>query len=308
MTEGIFFFGGGATDDPQAEAYRKVSVGYITANNIIVLLSIFSLVLVLATAHLSASIHRRGTWFAFLGSWLITSIGNILLVGRQIGPPLDNYRGLCLFQAMFIYSSPILNALTALAFILEAYLRATRHSGWPSRTYTISFYVGPVVVYVGVLIEVLVLGVRNPQWVRRDPTGMYCHFSDPISAKITSAIVIAAMLVVILFEILVGVAIYRSWKTRQEFETCKKPASIDFDVTVRFFIFNIGVVFALTFGFWSFIPQTVVNSARLDIALNTLPFLASVMFGTHKDFFRVWFPCCLGYREGKGPHVNNNIP
>ncbi|KAF9036188.1 hypothetical protein BJ165DRAFT_619967 [Panaeolus papilionaceus] len=271
-----------------AAAYDKVKHIYIWAGNTITVASMISLTIVLLTAYLSPSIRRTGTWFAFLGSWLITSISNILLVRHQIGPSPD--RSLCLFQTMLVYSNPVLNAVAGVGFILEVYMALT-YCTRPviPRLYTLSLYIVPAVIYVGVLIEVLVLGVRNPQWVERDPTGMYCHLSKPISVSITSAIVITAMLLLLLLEVLVGVAYYQTWKITREFKDLH-GASANFNVTIRFGIFNSGVFFALTFGFWSFVPKTVVNSARLDLALSSLPFLASIIFGTHKDFFRVWFP------------------
>ncbi|PPQ66227.1 hypothetical protein CVT24_000339 [Panaeolus cyanescens] len=234
-----------------AAGYEPVRRAYVIAFDTVALLSIVCLFTILATAYFAPSIRRTGTWFAFLGSWLITSISYVLLIRQQIGPPPD--RGLCLFQAMLIYSNPVLSALTSLSFILE-------------------------------------LGVMNPQWVRRDPSGLYCHLSKPIALSVTSAIVIACMVFLLLLEALVAFTYYRNWKITQEFKELNR-SSVNFSVTVRFVAFNIGVFFALTFGFWSFVPKTLVNSARLDLALGSLPLIASIVFGSHKDFFRVWFPC-----------------
>jgi hypothetical protein len=280
----------GNTFTNDIEGYQKVSLLYIASSNVISLLSVLSLLIILFTAHCSPSIRRTGTWFAFLGSWLITSAGNLLLVRQQAGPPPD--LGLCLFQAMLVYGNPVLNALTGVGFILEVYMALTFYTRPViPRIYTLSLYIVPGVVYMGTLIEVLVLGISNPRWVERDLTGMYCHLSKPIALSISSAIVIAAMLVIVLFEILVGVAYYRSWKITRESKELYRSSALNISVTIRFAIFNIGVFFALTFGLWSFVPKTVLNSARLDVALASLPFLASIVFGTHRDFYKVWFPC-----------------
>lgn len=61
---------------------------------------------VVLTAWLSPRIQRSSTWFPFLGSWIVSSLVYLLLVGQQTGPP--PFFGLCVTQAALVYAVPVL--------------------------------------------------------------------------------------------------------------------------------------------------------------------------------------------------------
>lgn len=65
------------------------------------------LILLLFTALFSPRHIKRGpTWFMMLVGWIITSMGNLIIVGQQTGSPPG--QAVCLLQAMLVYASPVL--------------------------------------------------------------------------------------------------------------------------------------------------------------------------------------------------------
>lgn len=67
-----------------------------------------SLLLILLTAWLSRDVRRRPTWFMAVGSWVVISVANTLLIGHQTGSADQIPDGLCVVQAILIYASPVL--------------------------------------------------------------------------------------------------------------------------------------------------------------------------------------------------------
>ena len=70
------------------------------------IVGLVSLIAIILTAWLSPTIRRSSTWFMFIWSWVFSSTANTLILGQQMGP--EPMTGICLFQAMLVYGSPVL--------------------------------------------------------------------------------------------------------------------------------------------------------------------------------------------------------
>ena len=71
------------------------------------LFSAITLSTVLLIAWFSTRIRRVSTWYLYIFSWDIYSLGYLLILGYQTGG-MTPVRGLCLFQSAMIYATPVL--------------------------------------------------------------------------------------------------------------------------------------------------------------------------------------------------------
>jgi len=71
------------------------------------LFSAITLSTVLLIAWFSIRIRRVSTWYLYIFSWDVYSLGYLLILGYQAGGTMP-VKGLCLFQAAMIYATPVL--------------------------------------------------------------------------------------------------------------------------------------------------------------------------------------------------------
>lgn len=79
------------------------------ATNLFIALHAVALALLLAVvlpAFLSPQVHRMKTWFSFILGWMCFCISYLVIAGHQWGA--EPAYSLCLFQAAFVYASPVL--------------------------------------------------------------------------------------------------------------------------------------------------------------------------------------------------------
>ncbi|KAF9559489.1 hypothetical protein CPC08DRAFT_515382 [Agrocybe pediades] len=85
--------------------------------------SVAGLVLLTAvflTAWGSSGAARTPTWFTFIGSLIVLSGTNILIMGEQTGPEPTKWA--CFLQAIFIYPEVVFNAHAGAALLVQVYL------------------------------------------------------------------------------------------------------------------------------------------------------------------------------------------
>ena len=86
----------------------EAGLGFLVAFDILYVIGLISLATIFLTALLSKRVHRQKTWFMVIISWVLNSVSNILLIGRQKTPLINLNPDLCLTQAVLIDSTPVL--------------------------------------------------------------------------------------------------------------------------------------------------------------------------------------------------------
>uniref|UniRef100_A0A8H7XM96 Uncharacterized protein n=1 Tax=Psilocybe cubensis TaxID=181762 RepID=A0A8H7XM96_PSICU len=240
------------------------------------------LILLLFTALFSPRHIKRGpTWFLMLVGWIITSMGNLIIVGQQTGPPPS--QAICLFQAMLVYASPVLTSSTAFVFVFQVkttdsfrYLRFT----FPLPT---GLYVLPngsqlfqstnaqsetsSMGFVAVLVEILIIGIKNPNEVRRNEPGTYCSLSGSIGYGVTAGLTVLAMLAVLVMEFLTGRILRRVWKNSETVQLIRNNELFSIETMARLGIFCFCPMIALAVSCLQYFPGHSNLGASLQLAI-----------------------------------------
>ncbi|KAF8809733.1 hypothetical protein BYT27DRAFT_6516062 [Phlegmacium glaucopus] len=211
---------------------------------------------------------------------LLSCMGYLLILGQQTGPLPDH--NVCLFQAMLVYASPALNALSFVALTLEIFL-ALSGKTCGSRTKMMVLFFVPYGVFIGILIEVLILGLLNPDAVVRGRNGFICGISIRVPIILTVAIVICAM---IAFIILGGrIAVQCRRRCRSGCQILSTHNSVPFALVLRVAFF--GIFSILTIGF-TIIFMFSAFHVYSDLSLAVLHLTVGIVFGSQKDILSVW--------------------
>jgi len=243
-------------------------------------------------------VRRPSMWFTAVGSWIAFSISFCLLLGNQIGPPPPH--GICLTQAIFIYSSPVFCAFSAVAFLLQVHLSMSRPRGCPLPTlYQLALYAIAFLVPLGIVLEALVLGLIHPSWVQRAQNGMYCNFSSGIW-KISGGLVLCALIAVLVLEVMISLSFLRAAQaSRKASQALVDTLEINIEefhrqtisghVLVRILGFTLCVLVAISCSLIQYLPYRIhIHFGTVNIVQATLPCCAALIFGTQKDIWKVW--------------------
>jgi len=244
---------------------------------------------ILYTALRSPGIKRASTWFMVIGSWVVTSLSNLILLGQQTGPPPRI--SVCLMQAMLVYASPILCSFSALAFMLQVYLSvplALKSNSKISRTQTRLLHLVPCTSFLCVLIEVLIIGLLNPEKIQRAQEGMYCNLSGSTSYIITAGLTISATVIMIIIEVLTAMTLRRIWKSSARLNDVQNNEFLSMDVIARVAAFSFCPMIALAVSLLQYLPKHDNTKEKLQLVIATLPCCAILIFGSQRDILRAW--------------------
>ncbi|KAF8811668.1 hypothetical protein BYT27DRAFT_7183704 [Phlegmacium glaucopus] len=261
------------------ESVIKPNIRFIIAYDVLYIFGLIFLLAILFTAWFSSSIRRSTGWYSFNFAWVLSSIGCLLILGHQTGPLTGHIH--CLFQAMLISASPALNSLTFVTFMLEIWLTISSLSTI-FRTPMMVFYFVPYGVFVGILIEVLILGILNPKAVLRKPDGYFCYMSIRVPVRITSAIVICSVIA----SLVLGVRIIL--KCRKHWTACKTLLirnNTPFGLILRLGL--VGLCSILSIGL-AIVDEMSNWVSFFSLSLAVLPPAAGIIFGSQGDILRVW--------------------
>ena len=268
-----------------------------TLYNTFYLVGLIALGVVFLTAWLSPRIQRASVWFLFIFSWIFTSIASILLLGEQTGS-LPNPT-ICLSQAILLYSAPVFSAYCGLSYILHLYfsvLAALRGKVWLLRSSIIVIlHLVPCLVLIGMAILIVVITSMNPSILQRDPSGLYCHVTNTMPAKVEGTLIMGAMAILIVVEVLIVLIFIktrRNWKQVNRVSKVESPADNMFlDAVVRAVIFTFLPLISLVMSIFDFLPNhsdPVQQYAISDIFVSTIPIAAALIFGTQRDMLKTW--------------------
>ncbi|KAJ7285033.1 hypothetical protein C8J57DRAFT_1290202 [Mycena rebaudengoi] len=247
-----------------------------------------SVAIVVVTAWLSPRIYRTSTWYSFMGSWMFFCLSFFIIVGQQVGAEPDF--GVCLTQAALIYSAAPLTSWGSLVFLLQLYFNvsAVLENGKPSRSQKIGLHLIPFAVHLVVFLEALIIGLLNRDQVSRDPSGMYCHLQHPLQYKISAAVVILAMILMLIYEGLIANVLYRNWNAFQKLRV-HSPNAAPLPLMIRMIVFSFLPMFAIAMAISAnFYFPNQESFTKIHLVIASLPAAAAFIFGTQHDILSVW--------------------
>uniref|UniRef100_A0A8H7Y2X3 Uncharacterized protein n=1 Tax=Psilocybe cubensis TaxID=181762 RepID=A0A8H7Y2X3_PSICU len=147
----------------------------------------------------------------------------------------------------------------------------------------------PCGAFFCVLLEIMILGLINPNSVERHPLGMYCHLTTSAAPKITAALTIMALAIFICIEGLIAFMLWRLWKSTGRLSPLRNSYDhISFDVALRVVIFGFCPMVAIGVSSLQYFPRTNIDTITSTIIQAVLPVVAGLIFGTQRDILRVW--------------------
>ncbi|KAF8183941.1 hypothetical protein BJ912DRAFT_975646 [Pholiota molesta] len=289
----------------------RPNITFIATFDVLYILGPVSLLAILLTAWCSPNVRRPSTWFMAVGSWVVISVANILLLGHQMGPMPPH--SLCLAQATLIYASPVFCAFSAAAFLLETYFAAI-HFKLPYlcgiRTHIMLFYLIPCMGSLFIIIEALTLGVLNTSMVERDASGLYCNLSSTIPRKVTGGSIMCGLLIVLIVEVLIVLAYRRTSRESTQWLDpgyIKSRPNISGDHIARILAFTTCALVAFSASLLQYLPRAVpIDNGKISLVQAALPCCASLIFGTQRDILCVWIPA--RYRKSNPDDIPNFFP
>ncbi|KAF7359112.1 hypothetical protein MSAN_01252700 [Mycena sanguinolenta] len=247
----------------------------------------FGIPLLLLTSILSKKVQRHPMLINFCVTWIIytTAFTLVLYAGKQVGPepPIE----LCVMQAAFIYGAPVMASMAGLALVLHLWFSLQSTKGVLSRAaggWRFMLLLGsPYILFLIFSVAMVVVGAMNEDTVSRSRYLFYCTINLGVVNVVpgTSGVI---MLVIIVFEVLTGMELYRSQKAFKDIGHVQHDGP-PLHLFVRVGIFSVYSVLALVgcVAFWS---ETGADFPYFIQA--SLPTAAFVVFGTQEDFLRAW--------------------
>lgn len=90
----------------RADDVEHLNFNLIVAFDALNLFAVITLSAIFLTAYFSSQIRRVSTWYLYIFSWAVFSLGYLLILGHQTNSQPGH--GICLVQSMFIYATPAL--------------------------------------------------------------------------------------------------------------------------------------------------------------------------------------------------------
>ncbi|SJL08564.1 uncharacterized protein ARMOST_11930 [Armillaria ostoyae] len=268
---------------------------FVVAFDTLQVLSLVLLLGLLAPALFSSNIKRTATWFGMIISVTIycASYSILMFIGGQDDP--EPSAGVCLFQACLVYSTPALSIFCALSFVVEllVYFFRTSRGKTPSRITPIILLASSSFLSLCVFLEVLVVGLKSPENVRRHESHLYCHVTTATPNLVVCVLSIITSLATMIAEVVIVVAIRKTMvRLRRE------PSFLPTHLLVRLFSFSACICLVVCISVYSLIvPPDDDARSPWYILLNAVPIGGVVTFGTQKDIL------CFYFRRKQNPNV-----
>ncbi|KAJ7700828.1 hypothetical protein B0H17DRAFT_1046755 [Mycena rosella] len=240
--------------------------------------------LVILTAIFSKNVQRHPMLINFCVTWFLyaTAFTLLLYAGKQTGP--EPSIQLCIIQSAFIYGAPVMTSMAGLAFVLHLWFSLHLQKGNRiERRRFILLLASPYLLFLGFSVAMIVLGSLYSQTVSRSRYLFYCtiNISAVNSVPATSAFIMGLVLI---FEVLIGVKLYRHNKAFKSLDRTGHGGP------PRHLIMRVGIFSAYSLvaligciGFWA---STGGNLPYMIQA--SLPTAAFLIFGTQYDMLQVW--------------------
>lgn len=251
---------------------------------------------IIATTLLSKRASRHPTMINLFVTLVIYSVSYLLLIfGRQQNEEIDPAvpSKLCQAQQALVHGTPTMASTAGLVVVIQMWtsfrtpqrpVTMMRPGWWPhSIRLTVSLAV-PYVVFVAYTTASGVLGTLYPETVNAS-NGLYCTIlKDPFRQYAVPSYTAAVMVLVIIFEVLAGTQLYRSWSSiSRMFPLARRQTSLY--MFSRVVVFNVYSVVTLCA---SVLFLTDALSPWPYFIQAGLPLAATLVFGTQKDLLQAW--------------------
>ncbi|KAI0752272.1 hypothetical protein BC629DRAFT_1214931 [Irpex lacteus] len=250
--------------------------------------------LMLITAIASRRVSRHVTWINFCVTWVIFAISYTLLfyAGRQFSEAEPSFP-LCLTQAGLIYGAPVLGACSTLSLVIQIWQSLRRIMrkdasvgqlrGRESPLLTILLVLFPYVVWFGMVLGALIVGLHDPSNVLRTNSSVYCAIWTGVPGHVSAGIVAVVLALALVFQGLIAALLSRSWGAYTKLRQVDKNA-LSFSMVVRMGCFLVLNIIAVSQIVVFLTKKTVIA----NIWISLTPIAAVAVFGTQKDILRVW--------------------
>ncbi|KAI3615577.1 hypothetical protein WG66_011899 [Moniliophthora roreri] len=240
------------------------------------------LVIIAFTAALSSKINRHPSWFSFCTSWIIACLSySLLLLSGQANA--DPSYPICATQAALIYAAPALTGASTLAMFIYVYFTMQSVLSKSDLSHTTRFrmllIIIPYFIWAVIFVALFIFSAKAPDDVQKADNDYYCNFKTRIPKKTSSAIACILTVVIIVFEVIIGIQLRRSWDG-----LARVPSAMG--MAVRVMIFGVVVILALALSIIYLLPINAGPS--VDITLAIIPVMGVIIFGSQRDIINAW--------------------
>ncbi|KAJ7333401.1 hypothetical protein DFH08DRAFT_881155 [Mycena albidolilacea] len=288
------FFNG---PEPLSQARRDQAVSdspslpvWIMVFDILSALGFISVALVFLTVLLSPNVKRISTWYLYMLAWWSFTLSPFLVIGHQthFDPPPSF--ALCLVDSALIYASCPFAAFATLSLTLQLYLNiTTRMKGGNIRPVSGFVLLAiPLILYLFMFLWTLILGILNPDRVKLEPGGLYCHLDHSPQSIVGAGLVLLATFTALVIEVMIVILLARHWRA---FRALQRPRehTVSLSIIIRVLVFAIFPVIGLGLGFTASVPGfTDRIFPAYNLFLASLPTAAALIFGSQSDILHVW--------------------
>ncbi|KAJ7865138.1 hypothetical protein B0H14DRAFT_2734689 [Mycena olivaceomarginata] len=288
------FFNG---PEPLSQARRDQVVSdspslpvWIMAFDILSALGFISVALVFLTVLLSPNVNRVSTWYLYMLAWWSFTLSPFLVIDHQthFDPPPSF--ALCLVDSALIYASCPFAAFATLSLILQLYFNIiTRMKGGNIRPVSgFVLLVIPPILYLFMFLWTLIFGIVNPDRVKLEPGGLYCHLDHSPQSIVGACLVLLATFAALVIEVMIVILLTRHWRA---FRALQRPGehTVSLSIIIRVLVFAILPVIGLGLGFTASVPGfTDRIFPAYNLLLASLPTAAALIFGSQSDIVHVW--------------------
>ncbi|KAJ7250428.1 hypothetical protein C8J57DRAFT_684496 [Mycena rebaudengoi] len=286
---GYIYLPTSSTSDIGADEAANALRPWVWAFNIVTTFGFCLLAVIFLTAVLAPSVKRISTWYGYILAWMAFCITPFLVFGHQtyLDTPPSYY--VCLVDSAFMYASRPLAAFSTLALVLHLYLNISaqlKHKARPN--YGFWLLIIPPITHLVMFLWTLILGLRDPDLVELEPGGFYCHLTNTTPGIVGAALVGFATFLVLLFQVLMAMMLYRNWFAFRELPTNEDP-EISLSILLRVSAFGTLPIITLGLICVTYVPDPPkIIYPVYNLFLAFMPTAAALIFGSQMDLIIIW--------------------
>ncbi|KAH8799297.1 hypothetical protein DL96DRAFT_1687959 [Flagelloscypha sp. PMI_526] len=250
---------------------NAMTTGVVIACDVLLTSGFFVSTAGLLTAGLSKRVLRSSQWFIFMAFASWWSIQYLLLVGNQLtgdSPP----HALCLVQSASVYAAAPGTAFALLALFHQ-------------------LIAIPFMIYIGVFVMGITLGILHPAQVVRDELRVSCHMFGTVMEIVEAGAVLLACIGIFILEGLIIVKIWKNLRRIRNFNRTSVTRHFSLSLVIRASAFSLLPIAAIIVSAVSMVRSSKderTSTPAVNIFLSSIPLFAGLLFGTQKDIIEIW--------------------
>ncbi|KAK0463013.1 uncharacterized protein EV420DRAFT_1149858 [Desarmillaria tabescens] len=214
------------------QEHRDVKTLVIAFDTLQVLGFVLTLAL-LAPALLSPNVKRTVTWFGMIVSGIVycASYSILMFIGAQ--GDQEPSTGVCLFQACLVHATPVFCVSCVLSFVVEllASFLLTSLGKSPPRATPIILLVLSFILSLFVLLDTLMMGLKDPKHVRRNGSHLYCHLTTSTLVLVFCVLGVIISLATMIAEVVILIIIRKTMINLK-----RQPSSPSIELPTHLFV------------------------------------------------------------------------